>query len=309
MFGGIGRSKSSFPIYSCFWTEHSYSLIGFDKAQKICFSEYHSLSEPSLTLLQKELEHDVNKHRLYGKSIQLILSPSFYQLIQMDAPEAIEESEMAKALRWQLKGLVDYPLNDIAVDAFMIPPHGSGNRRKKVFVAATLQSELLNKIRLFEDCFLNVSSVTIAEMALSALVAYFSTSKETSAIVISFDDDMCQLYVYFQGDLYLCRSLPINKSITEPNSAANHDMLLEIQRSIDYCLMELKLPEPQQILFTPTFYEASDLFLFLQEELGKEVKLIDASPFFQAETTPTETVAHSFYAIGGALMTTRLERV
>jgi Tfp pilus assembly PilM family ATPase len=308
MFGGIGRLKSSFPIYSCFWSEHSYSLIGFDKEQKISFTEYHSLPEPSLSMLQKELELDVNKHRLYGKSIQVILSPSFYQLIQMDAPEVIEEGEMAKALRWQLKGLVDFPLNDIAVDAFMIPPHGSGNRRKKVFVAVTLQSELLNKIKIFEDCFLNVTSVTIAEMALSALVVCSSISPETSSIVISFDDEMCQLYVYFQGDLYLCRSLPINKSITEPNSSANHDMLLEIQRSIDYCLMELKLPEPQQILFTPTFYEASDLFIFLQEELGKEVKLLDSSPFFLGETTPPETMAHSFYAIGGALMTTRLER-
>ncbi|QMT61228.1 hypothetical protein [Legionella sp. PC997] len=297
---GLEKFKSSRPL-SCFLSEFGYSLVGLSDNQHILFCEEHYSSEPSPVHITKSLEDDVNKHHLVGRPCQVILSSSLYQLILIDTPE-VPENELAKALRWQLKGLVDYPLNDIVVDVFTVPPHGAGNKRKKAFVAVTLQSALLSHISMIESCLLKVTGVSISELALSKILSLEPVSDEAPLIVISYDGESCQHHVYHMGDLYLFRTLPMSKTIIQPHSAADQNMLLEIQRSIDYCLMELKLPEPKQIFFTPSFYKATDLFSYLQEELNKDVRLLDINSFFTSEPVAPETLEKVFYAIGGALM-------
>ena len=298
---GLRKSKTHSQSLACLLSDHGYSIAGLENKQSIRFCEAVNFTEPSSVLTAQKLREHVEQYNLYGRQCQIILSPNSYQLLLMDALD-VPESEMAKALRWQLKGLIDYPLNDIAVDAFIVPPHGAGSRRKKVFAAVTLQSALLNKIELLESSMLNVSSVSIAELALSQILLRITTAADSPVIVISYDEEICQLHVYNQGSLFLFRGLSISKSIIHPNSPASQDMLLEIQRSIDYCLMELKLPEPKTIFFTPSFYEAIDLFTFLQAELEKNVQLLDVNSLFNSEPIASEVMAHSFYAIGGALM-------
>lgn len=298
---GLSKTKTPTKTLCCLISEYGYSLVGLESARSIGFCEEHYFTDPTPSLIAKSLSENVEKYHLHGRPCQVILTPDLYQLLLMDAPE-VAENEMAKALRWQLKGLIDYPLNDIAIDAFIVPPHGAGLRRKKVFCSITLQSSLINKITLFENCLLNVTAISIAELALSRLVSLEPMSSQAPSIVISYDDEICQLHVYYNDDLYLLRTLSMSKTILHPNSPANQDMLLDIQRSIDYCLMELKLPEPKYIFFTPSFYEASDLFIFLQAELDKEVKLLDVNSIFCSTPIASEIMAKTFYALGGLLM-------
>lgn len=297
---GLGKGKLS-QLLSCWISDYGYSLVGLKENKRILFYEEHSFTEPSPMLFAKYLAEDVCKHNLVGYPCQIILSTELYQLLLVDAPD-VPENELAKALRWQLKGLVDYPINDIAVDAFIVPSHGAGDRRKKAFAAVTLQSELINKVSMLKSCLLNISAISISELALSKLLSLESLASTSPSIVISYEDELCRQHVYYKGDLYLFRTLPMNKSIIQPNGAAHQNMLLEIQRSIDYCLMELKLPEPKQVLFTPSFYQATELFSYLKTELNKEVKLLDINSFFTSEPIPPEMLTKIFYAIGGALM-------
>lgn len=297
----LSKAKTPSKALCCLISEYGYSLVGLESARSIGFCEDHYFTSPTPSLIEKSLSEDVEKYHLHGRSCQVILTPALYQLLLMDAP-AVAEHEMAKALRWQLKGLIDYPLNDIAIDTFTVPPHGAGLARKKVFCSITLQSALINNMTLFENCLLNVTAIGIAELALSRLVSLEHLPSQAPSIVISFDDETCQLHVYYDGDLYLLRTLSMSKTIVHPGSSANQNMLLEIQRSIDYCLMELKFPEPKRVFFTPSFYEASDLFIFLQAELGKEVKLLDVNSFFTSPPIAPEVLAKTFYAIGGALI-------
>lgn len=106
---------------------------------------------------------------------------------------------------------------------------------------------------MMESCLLNVAGVSISELALSKLLSLEPISTEAPFIVISYDDENCQHHVYYMGDLYLFRTLPMSKTIIQPHNSENQNMLLEIQRSIDYCLMELKFPEPKQIFSLPVF--------------------------------------------------------
>jgi hypothetical protein len=298
---GFTKAKTPTQPLACLLSDYGYSLVGLKPDRTILFCENRYFSESSSELISHSLAETVDKYRLYGHACQVILAPSLYQLLLMDSPDVAEE-EVAKALRWQLKGLIDYPLNDVVVDAFLIPPHGAGNRRKKVLAAVTLQSALLNRLSLFERSLLSVVSVSIAELALGALLSLETLGTDTPVIVISYNEEQWELQAYFRGDLYLFRKLLINKTIIESNTSVSHDLLLEIQRSVDYCLIELKFPEPKNIFFTPNFYEASNLLSFLQTEMEKEVKLLDASKLYSDKAITIKDYADAFYAFGGALM-------
>ena len=299
---GLGKARSPVQPLACLLSEYGYTLVAVEDGKHIRFCEHHHFNELALNLIAKGIAQDVERYNLYGHPIQIILSPGLYQLLLMDALD-VAEDEMAKAIRWQLKGMIDFPLNDIAIDTFLVPPHGAGGLRKTVFVAVTPQIALINKVDLVEHCFLKVSSVSIAELALANLLPFAPISPDSPTIVVSYDSDVCRLHVFYEGNLYLSRVLSISKSITQPFSPAKQDMVLEIQRSIDYCLIELKLPEPKKILFTPSFYEASDLFSLLQEDLEKEVYLLDVNAYFTSDQPiAPEVMAEAFYAIGGAMM-------
>ncbi|MBL7480967.1 hypothetical protein [Legionella bononiensis] len=299
---GLGKAKKPSRQLSCLLSEHGFSLVELEEGSSIRFCEHHYFPDPKPELFTKGISEAIERYSLIGLPCQVILSPGLYQLLLMDALE-VPEQEMAKALRWHLKGMIDYPLNDIAVDTFMVPLHGAGGLRKRVFVAVTPQNELINKVELLKRCLLNISSISIAELALSQLLRRAPIDPESPTIVVSYDANVCRLHIYFKDSLYLSRALSISRSIIEPESTAIHDMVLEIQRSIDYCLIELKLPEPKKIFFTPSFYAAEDLFLRLKEELVKDVFLLDVNAYFKSEQKITPPVmAEAFYAIGGALM-------
>ncbi|KTD50721.1 hypothetical protein [Legionella quateirensis] len=299
---GFGKAKKPSRQLSCLLSEHGFSLVELEEGSRIRFCEHHYFPDPKPELFTKGISEATKRYNLFGQPCQVILSPGLYQLLLMDALE-VPEQEMAKALRWHLKGMIDYPLNDIAVDTFMVPLHGAGGLRKRVFVAVTPQIELITKVELLKRCLLNISSISIAELALSQLVMRAPIDPESPSIVVSYDANVCRLHIYYKDNLYLSRALSISPSIIEPDSTAIHDMVLEIQRSIDYCLIELKLPEPKKIFFTPSFYAAGDLFPQLKEDLAKDVLLLDVHAYFTAEQMISPPVmAEAFYAIGGALM-------
>lgn len=299
---GFGKAKRRAKPLACFLSNDGYSLVGLESTDQICICENHYFDTPTLDKIEADLMADVDRFNLYGRPCQVILASDLYQLILMDAPE-LPPDEIAQALRWQLKGLIDYPLNDIVVDAVLVPPYGTGARRKKVFTAVALQSNLIKKQTMFERCLLSIKSISIAELALSALLAKESLPDDAPVLVISSSDGKaCQMHVYYQGDLYVSRLLPVKVYTVPISSETNQALLLEIQRSIDYCLMELKFTEPKQVLFTPNFYQVDTLLSFLQSELKKEVRMMDVNAYFKSDPISKETMAKAFYAVGGALM-------
>ncbi len=189
-----------------------------------------------------------------------------------------------------------------AVDTFFVPTQTS--KRKSVFVAVTPQTALLNKIAMLEQCTLNVTSVSIAELALSELLQLNPNFTSAPCMVINASGSVCKIKIYFQNNLYLVRVLPLEKFLKHRDTEAYKDIVLEIQRSIDFGLMELKLSEPKNIVFTPGSQADGDLLSYLQSELRINVSLLDINAFFTSKRPINPSViSRAVYAIGGCLMT------
>jgi MSHA biogenesis protein MshI len=298
MLGLSGKHNSDIQL-ACSLGETSYTLTSL-KDKQILFSERHDFPDKPADFIASSFAHDIERLNLIGKKCQIVLIPGMYELLLLDALD-VPEAEMAKALRWKLKGLVDLPLNDIAVDAFFVPAHGVVGQRKKVFVAVTVLSKLKKKLEMFEKAYIEVNEVSIAELALCNILNLLPSSSAPQ-IVLTLEEGLCQLHIFLKSQLFLVRQLPITQAIIKENGPRAQQIALEIQRSIDYCLSELKLPEPEQIIFSPCFFSAHELMDFLKTELQKEIIIIDFTKYLTSPTPLSlEDQQNFFYGIGGAL--------
>lgn len=282
-------------------SDKSYSIARVNKKNELSLHKRLEFTNATKASLEKSLAQDIEQFNLIGHPGRLILTPGQYQLLLMDAAN-VPESELAKALKWRLKGLVDYHLNDLALDAFLVPPHGPASQRKKAFVAATSLTELNAKLKIFESAFIDISEVGIAELSLRNIGTMIPGQIHAPIIIIALDDGGCQLHIFYKNQLYLVRSLPLTLTVANGNTPQAQNILLEIQRSVDYCLSELKIPEPREIIFTPSFCKSTALLNYFREESGKDIRLLDLNDFFKLESEfSLEQQQAVLYAVGGAM--------
>lgn len=289
---------------ACTLSETGYSLAVTTQKKHVLFSQSRTFDDNTLASMAITLTNDVDRFNLTAQDCQLILLPGQYQLILMDALE-VPEADMAKALRWSLKGLSDYDLDDVAIDAFMLPST-NGDSQKKTMVAITPQSILNKQCATLESAFLNVTTVSIAEMALKNLVTLMfpSTPEEDTPplLVISLYGKIRKLHIFYNNMLYLVRALsPVGNPIdNEPAEMTN--IILELERSIDYCVNKLNLTEPKQILFTPGFYQSVAFFKVIEETLTLTASIIDLNQYLEIEPALSLEDQHEvFYSITGAI--------
>lgn len=281
-------------------SDNSYSVVTLAADNRLISKAYRSFTTETLPTMAKTLADDAENLDLIGQKSVMVLCPKQYQLVMVDAVD-VPEHNMAKALKWRLKGLIDYSLNDIAFDAFLVPPHGVAKQQKKAFVAVTPLSKLKAKLALFESAYIDIAEVGIAELALQAICARLPNTANAPIIVLSLDNENCQLQIFYETQLFVVRSLQV-PVVQDSDAAAEKNILLEIQRSMDYCLTTLKIPEPQQILFTPGFHQHQHVVEFIQHEQPKPVTIIDLNAIMTLSHPLTFTEQQEiFYSVGAAM--------
>jgi MSHA biogenesis protein MshI len=268
---------------------------------EILFFDHIPLDTTSAEAFLSALKKLVNRHRLTNRQCSLVLDYADYQLLMADAP-SVPEIEMSKAIKWKVKGLLDYPVEDAVIDTFIVPPHGNAGQRKKVFVAAASNQFLKARAAVFEQALLKLDLVDIALLGERNVLSLYSENKGTE-MLLSYQDNFSYITVYHNGDIYLVRKIE-SVGITDESAGdeVNEVVLLELQRSIDYCISELKLKEPSSIFLTPHFLLKSNFIDLLSSHLSQEVACIDLNKGMKIkrEMTPFEQ-KQCWYALGGTI--------
>jgi MSHA biogenesis protein MshI len=68
------------------------------------------------------------EHELARFQCSTLLAPGEYQLLQVEAPN-VPLAELKTAIRWRIKDLLDYHVNDATVDVLAVPPNPTGGDR------------------------------------------------------------------------------------------------------------------------------------------------------------------------------------
>jgi MSHA biogenesis protein MshI len=164
-----------------------------------------------------------------GSTTTLLLPPDDYAIEWVEAPP-VPAAELVDALRWSIKDRIDWPLEDVAVSGYEMPP-ATTSRRLAVAVAAP-RDRLRHWLR---GCPAEVAgrlAIDVPEQALRNLAVLASGGACVGMLHAGFD--AATLVVVRAGALEACRRLPYDHAtVADPASPLFEAVVLDLQRTLD----------------------------------------------------------------------------
>jgi MSHA biogenesis protein MshI len=231
-----------------------------------------------------------------------ILGADDYQLTLVEAPDVLPV-ELKAAVRWRLKEVVDFPIDDALVDVFSIPDQARRTGSKMLYAVAAKRAAVEAHVALIKAHRRRFDVIDIPELALRNLAA--SLPQATDGLVFLWlKPRAAQLLVVKGRKLYLARfvAFPGADSPDPGKPGAEVDALgLEMQRSMDYFESHYEQAPLANLVIAPRGEYAEALARELSSQTSMRVSLIDLASVFAAHADFDLTDSRTLLAIGGAL--------
>ncbi len=253
----------------------------------------HSNSE---VLLKERLE----RLGLQGRSCNLVLASDDYSLLLVEAPN-VPEAELSEALRWRVRDLIDFPVTDAVLDAFLVPEDKARSAKRMAYVAVAHRKTITQIVAGAEAVKLELSAIDIPELALRNL-AEVCCATERGAALVKLVPGRGSLQIIRGGDLFLARQfvLPYQGGLLEDLPA--DALVLELQRSLDYFERQMRQPPPGQVYLAGENVSADKLTEEITSALPNALSLLQLSPAIEIDVEVQEhTLSLCLDAIGAAL--------
>jgi MSHA biogenesis protein MshI len=216
----------------------------------------------------------------------LVIPPERYMVLQIDKP-AVPDDEISLALPWTIKDLVTLPDDDMVVDYLDLPLQNQ-LQGIKVNVVVSSKSWLADIVALFFQKKLQLICIQTEEWLARNLLP----AKNQALMLVSHQPGQdLVVQILQQGNLCFSRRLRgFNRldqySLDELQQGVFDNLLLELQRSIDYFEGQLKqAPVKEIVLLLASPNQAGVVQLFAQNGFSQVYAMSakDASVQMSAE--------------------------
>jgi MSHA biogenesis protein MshI len=171
-------------------------------------------------------------------------------------------------------------------------------------VIAARNSALRPRIELLTRAGVNLQVVDIVEMAQRNIAALLPQDAQGVAL-LSLQDESGLVTLTRQGELYLSRNLSVgwqHFADTMQRASAMDQVVLEIQRSLDYYESHFRQAPIRHVALAPTFGDTTALAQQLHINLGVDVTQLDLNDFIDRKTpVAADWQARHFHVLGAAL--------
>ncbi len=204
----------------------------------------------------------LRKHALVACDCYFVLSNQFYNLLQIDKPK-VPDDEIASTLPFIAKEYINEPIDSVVFDYFAVPNQSKINlvycakTIVELIVAATQQAkaELINIgiEELSTANLFNSNGLSGDDLPGSQDGSQSGSSHNSTQMLISQQDfQEVTLTIIHDNQLYFSRRLRGFSRLRELQEAQLDSPLLdnfslEIQRSADFVVSQLKIPEVKKI--------------------------------------------------------------
>lgn len=236
---------------------------------------------------------------------QVVLHPSYYSLYFVERPEGIEDDDVDDAVRWKVRDLIDESLDNVIIDTFPVP-EDAFNGRSSMLYAVSARRALIEEIAsTLEDVGLQIEGIDITELAAGNVLARLDgDGRSTAMLRMRKSDGLINLSE--GGNLYVTRH--IDTSLTQLAVADEEkqyevldELLLEVQRSLDYFDTQIGKGQVRQFYLAPMRAELDSVHEHLQNNLGVPIRELDINEIFETpEALSGEMQAQCFAAVAAA---------
>ena len=243
-------------------------------------------------LRQESLHNDlqvkslVETFGLKQRRCTLLLETTEYQMFQVETP-SVPEDEIKQAVRWKLKDMIDYAVEQATVDVLDIPGDPNNAARTRYVYAVAARNELIttHMTRLM-DQGAGLQAIGIHEMAQRNIASYFEVAGHGLAM-LSFSNAGGLLTFSAGGELYYARQFEtslaqLQEEDEERQSRAFDRVALELQRSFDGFDRQFPYIGIDRLLLAP--FPARQAFReFLSSYLNLQIETFQLSDVFDLE--------------------------
>ena len=213
---------------------------------------------------------------------------------------------MKAAIRWRIKDLLDYHVDDATVDVLDIPPDPAGATRSHSMYAVAARNEAVQAcIERFDAAQIPLSVIDIAETAQRNIAALYEEEGRGVGLLHLGEGDGL-FTINFRRELYLARRIDIGYaqiSAVHERAEAFNRIALELTRTLDHFDRQFGFVAVNKLLLGPE-PEDSGLLEHLKSNLAIPISRVDlgATLAFDSEARlDPRTEWQRFHLIGASL--------
>ena len=237
--------------------------------------------------------------------VSTVLNPADYKLALVEAPD-VPAAELRAAMRWRLKDTIDYKVEDAVIDVFEVPPPSRGGQGRMVYAVVARR----NAVERNTDALLATPGfdvVDVPELCLGNLVAAMPDAAGGVAL-LHLGQTMATVVLIRGSTFYFARQIDMKSAsratgvIDAAGPLDSPNILLELQRSLDYYERQFDRPPITRLVVSPAGPSSDALATHLSRETGLEVTVLDLNTLMRC-TTPlsSSTQAACLVAVGAAM--------
>jgi MSHA biogenesis protein MshI len=239
--------------------------------------------------------------------IAAVANPEDYQLVQVEAPEVLP-SELRAAVRWRLRDVINFHIDDAVIDVFEIPDQSRRSQAKMLFAVAARSSAVQRLASALSPLASHLEVIDIPELCLRNLAALLPQDQRGVALLVV-DHNHAQLLLTRQGVLYLTRRIEFSRGNTiafDSDSTESHidasSLALELQRSLDYYESHFDQTPIADLVIAPSHAGAAQLAESLKNETSLKIAVLDPAELLEiAAGVELPQSGNYLAAIGAAL--------
>lgn len=257
-------------------------------------------SDPAGSLQKATKEHGFGR-----ATCTTLLEPADYQILLVDPPR-VPADELKAAIRWRIKDLIEYHIDDATVDVFEVHAEGEAKGPAKAMYAVATPNEVVQKrIGLFEEARVPLKVIDIPEMAQRNLATLFESADKATAL-LAFSPWGGLLTISLHGELLMTRRLEVTSVQLGQREHGDHyreRVATEITRSLDIFERQ-RLSVGVGELFLAPLPQDPELEPFLHSKLYVPVAnaVLSEVMDFAGGTAPSVAEQWEYFHLFGAAM-------
>lgn len=233
-----------------------------------------------------------------------LLPDDNYTLLLIDTPK-VAQNELISALRWQVKDLIDRPVEETTFEIFPAPTAADVAAPESTYVFAADNEAIQQCVDQMTTAKINLHSIDTHEMALRNISMLLPEAEQGIAI-LWLNNINGTLIITRNNKIHLTRTISLgldtlSDQMERDNNSDN--LILEIQRSLDYYESRYQTSPIHQIILAPGITIAAPwLPAVIKQALDIDATEIDIGKHFNQSSDMSSILpADYFITIGAAL--------
>jgi MSHA biogenesis protein MshI len=232
-----------------------------------------------------------------------ILDANEYTLLLTEAPD-VPPDELRAAIRWRIKELIDFHINDATLDVFELPGEKASGRARSMYAVAARSAAIQRRVDMMTAAGINLDVIDIPEMAQRNLASLLPEDAK-GIVLLSFTTNGGLITITKQSEIYLSRSIDIGLDmLTQSQDTAGlfDRIALEVQRSLDYYDGHFRQTAINTLALAPMPVEVPGLADYLKANLNASVLTMNLTQLMECDVQlPPALQSVCLGALGAAL--------